>query len=211
MRTICVAVNLPIIAVAAVLAVSFPRLVSAEDNSAGPPTVHAGDVWVDRVPSGDKEFKVTSVTLDGFAYTQWGAEMASDNEWNPTITRSLTEANSPPSSYEKPLLLFPFPLTPGKTWNAESKFQIPDISQSGRIEVAGKVGNWEEITVPAGTIRALRVDVTTRAIGRLGLNNTVVIKYWYAPQFSRFVKFHEEDESQGITDAEMVSYKPAKP
>ena len=43
--------------------------------------------------------------------------------------------------------------------------------------------------MPAGTIRALRVDVTTRARGRLGLNITVTMTHWYAPPFNRFVKF----------------------
>jgi hypothetical protein len=136
--------------------------------------------------------------------------MASDPQWNPTVTRSLTEDKSPPAHYEKPLLLFPFPLTPGKRWSSESRFTIPDIGQAGRIVVMGRVGDWEQIAAPAGTIRALRVDVTTRAIGRLGMNNSAQLTYWYAPQFNRFVKFHDQDESQGIFDAEMVSYAPAK-
>lgn len=191
--------------------VGSSQITSADENvAAAPPTVHAGDVWVDRTSSGDKEFKVTSVTSDGYSYTEWGPEMASDKEWNPTITRSLTQADSPASHYETPLLLFPFPLTPGKTWTGESKFRVPDIAQAGRVEVTGRVGEWEQLTVPAGAIRALRVDVTTRAIGRLGLNITVTMTYWYAPPFNRFVKFHDVDESQGTFDAEMVSYTPAK-
>jgi len=184
----------------------------AQDTSAVPPTVHEGDTWVDRFASGgDKEFKVTAVTADGMSYVEWGQEMASDLQWNPTVTRSLTEDQSPPTRYEKPLLLFPFPLTPGKTWTSESRFTIPDISQAGRVEVEGKVGDWEQVTVPAGTIRALHVDVTTRAIGRLGMNNTSRLTYWYAPQFNRFVKFRDQDEHEGLVETEMVSYKPAKP
>jgi hypothetical protein len=184
---------------------------SADDTAAGPPTVHTGDVWMDRLASGDKEFKVTSASADSIFYTEWGAEMQSDAQWNPTVSRSLTEEQSPPTTYQKPLLLYPFPLTPGKTWTAETRFQIPDISQAGRTDVDGKVGSWEQVTVPAGTFHAIRVDVTVRTIGRLGLNNTVSITYWYCPQVNRFVKTHIQDESQGITDAEMVSYKPAKP
>jgi hypothetical protein len=122
MRATYAAVNFLIVALALLLAVSLPRLASAEDNASGPPTVHARDVWVDRVIAGgvpaDRQFKVTSVTSNGFGYTKWGPEMARDNEWNPTITRSLADANSPPAHYEKPLLLFPFPLTPGKTWES---------------------------------------------------------------------------------------------
>ncbi len=196
--------------VGVLLVSSGPRTALADDQSAGPPTIHQGDVWMDRLSAGDKEFRVTSASADGISFTQWGAEMQSDPQWNPTVSRSLTEAQGPPINYQKPLLLFPFPLTPGKTWNAEAKFQIPDISQAGRSDVDGKVGAWEQVTVPAGTFRAIRADLTIRAIGRLGLNNTTTITYWYAPQVNRFVKYHYQDESQGIVDAQMVSYTPAK-
>lgn len=191
------------------LAISSP-VALAEDTSAGPPTVHSGDVWVDRLASGDKEFKVSAASADGFSFTQWGAEMQSDANWNPTVWRSLTEEQGAPINYQKPLMTFPFPLTPGKTWTAEDKWQIPDISQSGRSDVEGKVGDWEQVTVPAGTFRAIKVEVKVRAIGRLGLNNTTNLTYWYAPEVNRFVKYHYQDESQGIVDAQLVSYKPVK-
>ncbi|MGO9449660.1 MAG: hypothetical protein ACLQDV_01255 [Candidatus Binataceae bacterium] len=178
--------------------------------SAQPPTIHAGDTWTDQLSSGDKDYKVASVNSDGVSFTQWGAEMQSDSQWNPIVTRSFTEDESPPQNYEKPLLLFPFPLTPGKTWTAESKWKIPDIQQAGRSDVDGKVGDWEQVTVPAGTYRALKVDVTIRLIGRLGFNNTTTITYWYVPEVNRYVKFHYQDESQGIVDAAMVSYTPVK-
>ena len=182
----------------------------AGDTSAQPPTIHTGDAWTDRLSSGDKDFKVTSMTSDGVSFTQWGAEQQSDSQWNPMVTRSLTEAESPPLNYEKPLLLYPFPLTPGKTWSAEARWQIPDIEQAGRSDVDGKVGDWEQVTVPAGTYRAIKVDLTIRLIGRLGFNDTTRITYWYVPEVNRFVKYHYQDESQGIVDTVMVSYAPVK-
>jgi hypothetical protein len=66
----------------------------------------------------------------------------------------------------------------------------------------GKVGEWEQVAVPAGTFHALRVDVTIRGIGRLGWNNTTYITYWYSPECNRFVKLHLGDENQGIIEAE---------
>jgi hypothetical protein len=183
----------------------------AEDTSAGPPTVHSGDVWVDRLSSGDQDFKVTSVTSNEIAYAEWGANLASDLQWNPIETRASIQGAEVTVHYEKPLLLFPFPLTPGKSWNAETSWQIPHTSQAGRVKVAGSVGDWEQVSVPAGAIRALRVDVTTLSIGRIGLNNRTVITYWYAPKFNRFVKIHIEDAAQGIIDEQLVSYRPAKP
>lgn len=192
------------------LAFATSRMALADDTAAGPPTVHSGDVWVDRLASGDKEFKVTAASADGFSFTQWGAEMQSDANWNPTVWRSLTENQAAPINYQKPLLMYPFPLTPGKTWTAEVRWQIPDISQAGRSEVEGKIGDWEQVTVPAGTYRAIKVDVTVRAIGRLGLNDTTTVTYWYSPQVNRFVKYRYQGESQGLVEAQMVSYTPVK-
>jgi hypothetical protein len=45
----------------------------ADDNAAPAPTVHTGDVWVDRLSGKDQEFKVTSVTADTIYFFQWGA------------------------------------------------------------------------------------------------------------------------------------------
>jgi len=54
------------------------------------------------------------------------------------------------------------------------------------------------------------VDLTIRLIGRLGFNDTTRITYWYVPEVNRFVKYHYQDESQGIVDTVMVSYAPVK-
>jgi|SRR5208283_910988 len=115
---------------------------SANDNSAPAPTIHAGDTWVDRLASGDKDFKATSVTPDGIAYTQWDTEEESDPQWNPTVYRSLSVAGETPVTYSRPLPIFPFPLVPGKTWTEEVKWQIREPAVEGRVEVEGKLGNW---------------------------------------------------------------------
>jgi hypothetical protein len=177
---------------------------------AGPPSIETGDVWVDRLSSGDQEYRVLSVTANGVLYTMWGAQERSDSQWNPIVTSSLTESKDPPLIYARPLSMFPFPLIPGKSWSDETRWQIPDLSWAGRSVLQGKVGEWEQVAVPAGIFHALRVDVTIRGIGRLGYNNTTYITYWYAPECNRFVKLHFGDENQGIVDAEMVSYKPAR-
>ena len=177
---------------------------------AGPPSIELGDVWIDRLSSGDQEYRVLSAVANGVLYSMWGSQQRSDSQWNPIVTRSLTESKDPPLIYARPLLVFPFPLIPGKSWSDETRWQIPDLSLTGRSVLAGKVGEWEEVTVPAGTFHALRVDVRIRGIGRGGWNDTTYITYWYAPECNRFVKLHYGDENQGIVEAEMVSYKPAR-
>lgn len=184
---------------------------AANDNSAPASTIHEGDTWVDRLASGDKDFKVTSVTSDGITYTQWDIEEESDLQWNPTIYRSLAVAGETPVTYSKPLPIFPFPLVPEKTWTDEVKWQIREPAIEGRVDVEGKVGNWDDVTVPAGTFHAIKGEVTTRAIGDGGARDIANITYWYAPKVNRFVKYHYQSQSEGnVIDAELVSYKPSK-
>jgi hypothetical protein len=74
---------------------------------AGPPSIETGDVWVDRLSSGDREYRVLSVTANGVLYTMWGAQERSDSQWNPIVTSSLTESKDPPLIYARPLSMFP--------------------------------------------------------------------------------------------------------
>jgi len=95
-----------------------------------------------------------------------------------------------PRTYDTPLNWYPFPLTPGKTWKQTAKWQTPAASISGKEEVEGKVVGWEQVTVPAGTYKAMRVDINDRVIGRAGAHDLISLSYWYAPEVNRFVKFH---------------------
>jgi hypothetical protein len=200
-----------LIVVGLALATIGRSMAYADDNAAPSPTVHTGDVWVDRLSGKDQEFKVTSVTADTIYFTQWSAEQQSDLQWNSTVYRSLTTAGTTPITYSKPLLVYPFPLTPGKTWTEELKWQVREPSLEGRDEVKGQVGDWEDVAVPAGTFHAIKVDVTIRAIGHGGVRDVTTIRYWYAPKANRFVKSHLDSQIDAVVlDAEMVSYTPAK-
>ena len=188
-----------------------PSTASASASSeAPPPTLHEGDTWTDKVKGADKAFKIDTISSDGtVAVNQWGAQMETDQNWNTTKYRSLVDENSPPTVYAKPVPIYPFPLTPGKTWKEEVKWQVPDISLNGKSEVEGKIGNWEDVTVPAGTFHAIEGEVKIRSIGRAGIGDLTTITYWYAPQVNRFVKYKMENAQEGEIDAQMVSYKPA--
>ncbi len=186
-------------------------LIASTGDAAGPPAIHQGDVWVDRLATGDQELKVMSVTPDTVSYMLWGAKQESDRDWNSIIYRPLTDAGATPITYAKPLLLFPFPLTPGKTWTDEVRWQLREPAVEGRTEVKGQLGDWADITVPAGTFRAISGEVTLRLIGHNAERDVTTIRYWYAPSVNRYVKFHYFSQNDGtIIDSELVSYRPAK-
>src|SRR5690348_10679868 len=182
---------------------------AADSAAANAPEIHEGDVWVDRVRGAEKQFKVEAVKPDGtVSADEWGNQIVTDKNWNVLTYHSLSEESAPGTNYTKPLTLYPFPLTPGKTWKEEVKWMVPDLSLPGKTEVEGKLGNWEDVTVPAGTFHAIRGDVTQRVIGRQGAHDQVSITYWYAPKVNRFVKYQYESNTEGNWDAELVSYKP---
>jgi hypothetical protein len=200
--------------VLSILAIAVPASSQAPAPSASDvanePTIHAGDVWVDRLSSGDKECKIDSIDSDGnLAVDQWGTQQTTDKDWNSLVTRSLVNESSPSTKFAKPLTIFPFPLAPGKTWSEEVKWQQPEQQLNGTTNIDGKIGNWEDVTVPAGKFHAIKATVTERASGREGYHDEVTLTYWYAPQVNRFVKFQYQSINEGQISAEMVSYKPA--
>jgi len=200
--------------VLSILAIAVPASSQAPAPStsdvANEPTIHAGDVWVDRLSSGDKEFKVDAIDSDGnVTVDQWGTPQTTDKDWNTLVTRSLVTDSSPSTKFAKPLVIFPFPLAPGKTWKDEAKWLQPEQQLNGKTNVDGKIGNWEDITVPAGNFHAIKVTVVERALGHAGYQDEATLTYWYAPQVNRFVKFQYQSINEGQISAEMVSYKPA--
>src|SRR5207248_360960 len=128
-----------------------PAVIAAEQVPA--PTLHNGDIWVDRIRGEEREFRIEEVEDNGrMNVSFWGTEMTTDPGFNIIVYRSLTEASSSPSVSDKPGMWFPFPLYPGKTWVNDFKWHLMGASaNTGVGEDRGKVIGWESVTVPAGT------------------------------------------------------------
>lgn len=190
--------------------VANSRLSDVEAEAVGPPEIRVGDVWVDRILGGDKEFKVESVSDDGnFVVDEWGNGIVTDKNSNLLTYRSVTFADAPPTSWKKPLIWFKFPIAPGKTWAQSAHWETlaPDVT--GTEEVRAKAVGWERVTVPAGTYKALSVEIRDRIIGTGGVYDLITLTYWYVSDVNRFVKYSYRSIYEGAVDAEMVSYKPA--
>jgi len=191
----------------------------AQNASAPPPGVKSvdapvykgGDVWVDRVRGQEREFRIERKRDDGFFDVSfWGTQMTTDGKLNIIIYRSLTNEGSSSSKSDSAIPWFAFPMYEGKTWDQTFKWQTQHaMPVVGRSNMKGEVIGWEDITVPAGTFTALKVEVTNRSFGRGGSRGFMRMTYWYVPDVKRFVKFDFHSQWEGTVQAELVSYQPA--
>lgn len=185
---------------------------AATDSDTAPiaaPSLHSGDVWVDRIRGADREFRIESIHDSKMDVSFWGAEMTTDSALNIFVYRSLTESSSEPSVSSKPGIWFAFPLYPGKTWDDSYDWEMKGASPvQGRAEDHGKVLGWEDVQVPAGTFHALKVQVNSRYYGKGGMADEETLVYWYSSRVNRFVKFDYSSFYEGALIAELVSYKP---
>lgn len=108
---------------------------------------------------------------------------------------------------------FRFPLVPGASWPANFENTIPRLGAfQVKHERTVKVVGWEEVEVPAGKFRALKIEVTgsfqriDRAIS--GSAKTLI---WYVPGVKRWVKWIYEDSTfrgrNNWWSLELVEYK----
>jgi hypothetical protein len=80
-----------------------------------------------------------------------------------------------------------FPLAPGKTWAHSYKRRPPNGQGIAEMSHDAQVTGWEEISVPAGTFKALRIE--HNGSWRNGPNSgKEAYVAWYAPQVKRVVK-----------------------
>jgi hypothetical protein len=114
-----------------------------------------------------------------------------------------------------------FPLAVGKTWEFEFRYKRPlgEFAAKRRAKVEG----WEDVRVPAGTFRALKVvhegfwNMTGGGPGQGNYNRgTSGETLWYAPEAMRIVKresFSRQAVGGSISDhmrEELVSFEVRK-
>jgi hypothetical protein len=85
-------------------------------------------------------------------------------------------------------LRYQWPLEPGRRWQAP--YQGSDFDTLWDV----KVGDWTEVSVPAGSFHAIRIQLDRTGKGGTSYKKQEVI--WYAPSVKRHVKV-ETYESQG--------------
>jgi hypothetical protein len=103
--------------------------------------------------------------------------------------------------------LLRFPLRIGDSYVTESDISVPQSGFSSQVTLNVKVVGWEDVTVPAGTFRAIRVEANGTQV-RLDRPGTasVKIKTWYSPVANRRIKYDYESGSTNFVN-ELSSYR----
>jgi hypothetical protein len=88
------------------------------------------------------------------------------------------------------LPLYRFPLEAGKRWVETVQAVDPESGRKTVVKVFAKAIAWEEVAVPAGKFRALKVrrSITPEDGDATRSSTTVTLIDWYAPQVEGMVK-----------------------
>ena len=88
---------------------------------------------------------------------------------------------------------FAFPLVIGKTWRDEVTISDSGTSGETRARLSGKVIGWESVTVPAGTFRALRIELRGTYSSDGDGSGTIEDTLWYSPEVRNAVRAEYKD------------------
>jgi len=208
---------------------------SAAAQTIDPPDVRAGDSWIYRTTEEKgaaswnqthDELTVTRVTASAIYFTvkpngstQAPKELFMGRDWS-----RIRDVNGTETMVGQPMQ---FPLSPGKSWTV--KFTEDNPNKNFRTETwenKYNVVGYEDIEVPGGKYRAVKIEAEGRWSGVLAPAETVVQgaeahetgttmstqvqkrtarevsgrlykAFWYAPEVKRWVKSVEEDYSNG--------------
>ena len=165
------------------------------------PDVKIGDRWVYRrtdVITGRTQFeyemRVTFVGPEAILAVagRRGGELTTDlhstAEWNPLLSDGYVY--TPHGGW------FKFPLTVGESHDSAYTTQKPN--EDAKSERKTVVVGWEDVVVPAGKFRALKVEIKGTwqlVFGRAG--GTTVQTIWYVPEVKRWVKFDYKNAWNG--------------
>jgi uncharacterized protein (DUF3084 family) len=188
---------------------------AADEGAVERPQIKAGERWTYRFTRTGPKVKHPKVRVYELLVTFVGPKAVQsvqtqpdgrqfDTTWTPewNVVNDMRSGSFFPDSG-----VFRFPLRPGATYAStyevvRPKADTTDAKHTLEVRVAG----WEEVTVPAGTFRALRVDATgtsqrlDRYTRRAG---TVHYVYWYVPEVKRWAKMTMEGfDGRGLPAAQ---------
>jgi hypothetical protein len=168
----------------------------AQADAVPRPDVKPGDSWsyrrVDRL-SNRQGVQHSTVSFANDRVIQLVVRRGGDaREYDSTYTADWNLVSSARNVFIEPDQgVFRFPLRPGEEHRTAYDMKRPDLGAFHiRVEENVKVAGWEEVAVPAGKFRALRIE-GEGPYQRLDVSGGGTIKevQWYAPEVKRIVKW----------------------
>ena len=186
-------------AVAAALLLAVPALCAAQSEApVAKPEIKVGDRWIYhhwdaagqklvksyelRVSLADRERDVIHTVVKRQDGSESDAMWTTD--WNATISVLGEGVITPHTGF------FRFPLKVGDSYRTSFEIALP---QRGAVRIRRdytvKVAGWENVVVPAGEFRALKVEAlgTWQRLDRDAKGSLRTI-FWYSPQAKRWLK-----------------------
>jgi hypothetical protein len=177
------------------------------------PEIRVGDSWTYRsknvLENGAHTYELRVERSDGKTILAVGTRKGDDKEfdgtftpeWNPVVGVSGLIFTPPPS-------FFSFPMQVGDVrtlayTSSRPRVNVPPTRFDSRVQVVG----WEEVTVPAGRFRAIKIvadGIFFPPFARGPAKNRAT--YWYVPEVRRWVKLLFETPTI-VAEEELVEYK----
>ena len=164
---------------------SVPRALALP---ASPPAFSPGDTWTYRVQNRlDQTQKPVTMTIKSIKGNEvtWNNDQKSDLLGNFTrIRRGEAWRHYSPASQ-----MYAFPLNPGAGSTIRVEEKASDNDRSWDNEIRIEVGREEEIVLPAGKFRAIKLEREVRWTQRDKPNNQGVNRwvYWYSGEAKRWI------------------------
>jgi len=102
-----------------------------------------------------------------------------------------------------------WPLEVGRKWSTDVDWTRPD-GASGNTSQDAVVAALEDVTVPAGTYKAYRIELDGWYRNSRGGHGRQRDVFWYVPELHADVK-HTRDDGYNQYTRELVSFRPATP
>jgi hypothetical protein len=180
------------------------------------PKFRVGDSWVytleDKFDRARGSAKVTETVT---AVSEKGIETSVAGDPRDAQRRYTGELNTLRGlgvDFEPMVPNFSFPLTAGKQW--EGRFSFPNPSTGSRVNASqqAKVEGWEDVKVPAGTFKALKIIIARDLDGVTPAGQRILRRFsvtaWYSPEVRWFVRREQKSPSFQDETIELLEFRP---
>jgi hypothetical protein len=167
---------------------------SGSSPAAEAPEYRVGDRWTYHVDDGfrvktewDEVHEITAIGAEGITARitlKGGMNVARTELWSAAGQVKVGAVyDNETRRFEVPLQRYDFPLAAGKTWNQWVRNYNEFTKVTGDINRYVRVAGWEQVTTPAGSFEALKMQVLMRLDDETFWRWPTVCNYavWYAP------------------------------